>query len=292
MIRDWFHTLNIEDPAAEGGTGGGAPEKDTPISKNDAIDKAIEDLNAKDEPDEDIAEQEEKDEEEDDDELTEDEQKNARKMYLVLKHPEQGKILIEAMAKEAGIIPGATKEEQKQVAKSIAEIIAEEMGDEYKFLSGKLTNVITKAVSALVDEKTKDIRDSQTATAKASFEAEFDRSINNVVAAYKEAPTLLEDMYKLMDQIQPGKGITQESYFKTLLYRAAADKDIQLTKVKATNSDKTNEKINRNRADASSRLASEDKRTATKVEGAKSKPMTLQESLDAAEAQVSAKMGG
>src|SRR5665213_606518 len=92
-------------------------------------------------------------------ELTPEQQQYAKDLFLALNDPNSAKIVVEALAKQAGLIE--TKAEEKVVVKTITELLKENLGEDLSFLGDKLAPAIEATVKQLVAEQTKDIRESQ-----------------------------------------------------------------------------------------------------------------------------------
>jgi hypothetical protein len=75
------------------------------------------------------------------DDLDEEESKEALKLYKILKDPTNGPLVLEALAKKAGLLgknTPETKTEVKEAKKAIVDILAEKLGPEAKFLAPKI----------------------------------------------------------------------------------------------------------------------------------------------------------
>ena len=73
------------------------------------------------------------------------EQKEALQLYRSLKGPSAVKTL-EGIAKSAGLELTGTKKEQKEQAKNVAEIFQDHLGEDYRFLAGKIGNALEQVI--------------------------------------------------------------------------------------------------------------------------------------------------
>lgn len=253
---------------------------DDKLNLVDSLTKAVEDNKAKVETKEETkveakAETKEESAKAADDELSDEELAHAKNLFLLLKNPASSKQVVEILAKQAGLVGDETKQEQKEVAKTLTDLLKEELGEEYAFMADKLAPAIEKAVKVKVDEHTKEIRERFEADSTAKVEAEVNTGLENLAKDHDDAEDFYEDIYKLMDTHPPDAKATAREYFEDLYWIAKGRKSSESVKAKIQ------DKVAKNRADASSRLASGGKGTTVKGETMPSK-MSLDESIRAA----------
>lgn len=202
--------------------------------------------------------------------LTDEERGHAASLFKMLKSPETALDTIRMLAKQAGIIE--TKAEAKVAAKTITDLLKEELGEEYAFMADKLAPAIEKATRHLVDENTKELKDKFNADSEARIAAEVDAGLKQLTEDFDDADDYLKDIYELMDENPPSAKAKAENYFKDL-YHIAKGRKASSNKV-----DRLREKVERNRNDAASRLASGGKGTTVKGEAAP-KELSITESI-------------
>lgn len=190
---------------------------------------------------------------EEEDGLTPEEIKQARSFYRGLKDPEKAPVLIDFIAKQAGYDKIQTKEELKDAKRDIKAILTEKLGDEFEPLIAKLTPALEEILEAKLKESTKDIRTDLAAQQESRLKNE---SLNVLMGIGKDfydgkdiPDNVSKEMTTLMDQFEPSKDMTLDKYLKSIHTLALGNLGI------TTN--KNNDRIERNRNDAASRLASE-----------------------------------
>lgn len=216
------------------------------------------------------AEDETKEDEKPSDGLTDEERQHAINLFNLLKNKDTAAETIKILASQAGIIKTEAKAEA--TAKSIVDLLREELGEEYAFMADKLAPAIEKATSRLVEDKTKDITAKFEAAEEAKVKDEVDKGITHLEETFDDAKEYFEDIFKLMDEYPPSSKVKASKYFEDLYSLAKA------RKAGESKSNKLREKIERNRNDAPSRLASGGKGTTVKGEAAP-KEMNITESI-------------
>lgn len=206
---------------------------------------------------------EKKSEEKKSDDLDDQQKEYAKVLYKALnsndKEIQQRTLRILAESAGLKLAEVETKKEAAVVKKSIVESLKESLG-EYDFLAEKLGPALETLLKGMVEESTKDIRETQRNNEILRIQNEVSTSIDAAFAEYENAKVLGPEVSKLMDQIKfrDTSGMTQKEYFKNLIILAASNNKVAL-KVKGEKVEpKVNEdKVNKNRNDAASRLASE-----------------------------------
>lgn len=182
----------------------------------------------------------------------------ALQLYKALKDPDQREGVIEFIAKQAGYsrLPIETKAELKEAKDEIKGALKEALGDEFDFLSDKLGPALDKIITA----KLKD----GLAETRAAIEAQEQEKLNS--QSEKALVKLSKDFFgegaELPEAVKKG--------MSTFMDRVPADPDMSvgdyleyaffstIGKLGLVKKDqKTELKINKNRNDAPSRLASE-----------------------------------
>ena len=210
---------------------------------------------------------------------------NAKAIYKALKQPDsqEGKYVINKIIElaQVDIDKDSSKKEVKEAAKSIKDVIKEELGEDYKFLADKLGSALEKGLEKAVTERTKDIRDDITFRQQKELENTLKSAQDRLQENYPQVKDLETEMVKIMDQIKPSPNTPPYEYIESILFIAANRKGINL-KTKTS----SNQRIESNRKDAHSRLASEGVEP-TKV-ATTSRKQNLDESIKAAMEKVAA----
>ncbi len=185
-----------------------------------------------------------------DDELGEDELKEAKSLFKLLKDPHSRDLVIRGLAEKAGVLrtESPSKTQEKKDLKSILSIFEEELGDQFKFLAPNFS----KAVEKVLEQE----RESQT---EKFNQIQVDRLVSQVDAAKDklsretkgESKKFEKQMEALADKYHPAEGVSVYDYVKTLYTLASADG--QKSNIKR----EVNDKIIRNSKDVGSRLQSQ-----------------------------------
>lgn len=218
--------------------------------------------------------------------LSEQEQEQARQLFAALKDPDKAPAVLDYIASQNGytkkLAEAETPKEIKEVKRDLTSLLTEALDSNGAGL-GALAKLIAPVIDKFVDEKLKentdDIRktlakdeESKLTTAAAAKEKALAQDFFKKDEMPKE---VLTDMNKMMDRISPSKDMSVEDYIETIFYAVAGKRG--LTKGTVA----TQEKINKNRNDAPSRLASGTSHAP--IEGVNgSKNMSLQQSIEAA----------
>lgn len=188
----------------------------------------------------------------------------ARQLFAALRDPTKSAAVVEFLATKAGFVrPPETAKEVKEQKKGIVDDLKEALGPELAYLADKMGPVLQKhleeqieasqvetkqKLSSLEEEKLADIGGkAQDAIGKKYFDGQI-------------PDKLIDAMSKVIsDGFNASKGQAIEDYLDEVLTIAAKRTGVQLSaKTK-------NEKIERNRNDAGSRLASDGSRPNPKV---------------------------
>lgn len=271
-------------PDSDAGTGGGKQDLDSIVNSavdlmTDQIDEEAEETEGKDKKKDPPTDKKEKDqeneddpdEEDDDDDDSDDEEDlsaeellHAKNLFKSLKDPQAREVVIRALAgsimNEAGT-PG-TKKEEKVVADVINEIFEQKLGN-YKFLAKGISEGVQEVVELLVEERTQGIKSDIESTKEERLRNEIDNAMKDAFSEYTNVDKKVhKEILRVMNTLKPAQGVKPIEYFRTLTKVAAANLGITLEKKTSDVSQNGNrqhnsERINRNRKDASSRLASE-----------------------------------
>lgn len=267
------------------GTGGAGGEANSTSEGVDAAAKALELKNKT------VVEEETEEEtEETSEDLSAEELNQAKSLFKLLNNKDTALSTLETLVKASGLdLTKATVAEKKEVAKTIKDIVKDGLGDEYQFLNERLADVIEKAVSQLVDEKTKDIREGRENDKVERLKNTIDTAQKNVLSSYEKVPDkVMIEANRILTagELTPHEKSDPEKFFKSLLLAAADNLDVPLKKKV---NDNTNDKRERNRTDATARLAS---RNSSSSEGTEVKEFkSKKEAIADAERQVLAALG-
>ena len=208
--------------------------------------------------------EEKKSEEKKVEEFSEEQLNFAKTLFKALNNPDPAiqRQTIKVLASAAGLDLKEieTKKEEKKAEETLLELLKAGLG-EYDFLADKLAPVLDKVLKKTIDENTKDIREALKEEKLSKFRSEVSSGIDAAFAEYENAAEnkdLKDEVVKLMDQFKPNKDISHKDYFRSLIVLAASNKNIALTKIGENKNIKDKEaRIEKNRNDAASRLASE-----------------------------------
>lgn len=227
--------------------------------------------------------------------LSEIEISQARELFKALKDPAKAPGIIEYIAKQAGFekrIEGIKTEKQVEVVKDdILEALKTNLGDEFDFLTPRLSKALDKILTQKLEEHTKDIRESLQKGERDKTAIEVSSAYNELAKHHfgvEEIPVEVQtEMSSLMSKYKPASNMTVKEYLTDMLNGAAARLGIDLKNVKVQQAN--NDRIKKNRTDAVSRLASDRGVTETKVVGTPSnKTLDLAESIKRAQEEVDA----
>lgn len=238
MIWEKFFNMPLRDKESgdgEGSSGSGNPDVNT--SQEDG-----------EEGEEDSEEDEESEEKEDEEELPENEIKEAKALYRMLKDPEQRSQVIRTLAKETGLLGTAeTQKDVKKDTKTILDIFNEALGEKYNFLGPQLA----KAIETILEQE----RESQNKSVETLREQHVRREVNDAFDRLAretkgESRKFEAKMAQLADKVHAGPNLDTFEYINYLYSIASAEKAGSQARQKMI------DKINRNSKDAGSRLQS------------------------------------
>lgn len=216
-------------------------------------------------PSEEKEKEEEKEVEETEEEASE--RESATRLYNALKDPKTAKQVIRSLAAEAGLLE--TLADKKEAKSSILDILSESLGEEYKFLAPKLGPAIEK----ILGEQEKRIGDKFQEAQMREVERETNTAVVEVSKQFKDFELFQPAIIKLMEQITPGKDMTQREYL-TKLYK--------LAKVEASEgktSEKKSEKIEKSRNDIPGQLHGKSVGGSDKSNTKSERPLTQRQAI-------------
>ncbi len=180
------------------------------------------------------------------DDLPEEETKEAKALFKLLKDPSTQKETLRVLAERAGLLKSDTSpKQQEKTVKTILSILEEDLGDNLKFIAPQLAKSLEKILE----------QERQTQTERFT-QLEADRVSNSVEIAKDklsretkgDSGKLWPKMESLSDKIKPAEGSSPYEYLKILYTLASADGQ------KSTIKREVNDKINKNAKDVGSRL--------------------------------------
>lgn len=243
-----------------------------------ALAAAVEKLDAKEKPEPEETPAEETTETIDPDDLSDEETKAAANLFRLLKNPETQVNVIEMLAKQAGVLKMEIKTEKQAdaAADKVLSIFEEELGEDYKFLAPRLEKAVEKFFDKRFEERTKDIRADNEASKAERLANEAETAILNLFKEIPDATNYQTEMTALMDKMKPAAGVSRGEYLRNLYRIASSEKSTRATK---------------NANDLGSRVATGAKagEPAKESSATKSTPMSLQDSIAAAMAQLEKK---
>lgn len=223
--------------------------------------------------------------------LTPDQQKEAKRLFAGLGDPNKSKAIVKLLAEAQGYSLPETRTEVKETAKGMVEDMKEALGPELGYLADKMGPVFEKYLKSAVDEAKTEAKSSVDAITYKESIVESDLAISTLAKEYfadGKLPAKLEaEMAKLADSYKSDGSLGMKDYLEELLVLAGRRTKTTLTKIDPSRQ----KKIDRNRNDAPSRLASE-----TRTQPAQGEPravhprtqMTLEDAVRSAVAKASA----
>lgn len=230
------------------------------------------------------ASKEEKKPVEDEDKLLE---KQGKELLLALRDPEKAGAIVKFLAEQAGYTKAdlkavaGDKKETTELADDILDILKGEMGEEFDVLSERIGKALKKILPAQLEKSTADIRremaDREAEKLRGQSAAALEKLTKDFFGESEELPdTVAGEMSKYMDRVQPSPNMTIKELIDDAFHFAVGK--LGLTNTAKTKSDK----INKNRSDASSHLASARVTSPNNLKVDNSKPLTRQEAIRAA----------
>jgi hypothetical protein len=206
-------------------------------------------------------------------------------LLKALKNPEQAGNIIKFLAEQAGYVrPPETKQEAKEIKNDIIDTLKEHLGDELSFMADKLGPALEKILQKQVDKANADIRQEFQERKDSELKDQTTRAFSKITEDFfgsgeKVPDNLLVEMNKISDMVQPSADMSLQDYVKFCFNNAVMNLGIEKP------NKHRQDKINRNKNDAPSKLASD--RVPTEDNLSKpSKPLTRQEAVRLAIEQV------
>lgn len=240
MIKFWKDILFEEAGDSDGGGGGGGnsggagDKKDPPAS------------DSSDEDDE--SNGDDSDDSSEEDELSEDELKNAKGLFKLLKDPSTRDITLRTMAEKAGVLDKnlpSTKVEEKKAIRDVSDVLKDSLGPEYYALFG---DKLSKGLKELFAQEREESGKATESIRLQAVESETDRAFEKLDReTHGESKKFRQQMTALADKILPAEGVSTYDYLNILYNVASGNK-------KAAGANKQMaDKINRNRSDVADR---------------------------------------
>lgn len=211
----------------------------------------------------------------------------ANRLLAALRDSSKGPVVVKFLAEQAGLLQAPeNRKEAKEQAKSLVEDLKTSFGPELEYLADKMGPVLEKHLLKVAEESQKDIRKTLDDDAMARLQEKATTAQQELAVEFfgegKEIPdNLAKETIRTMDRISPSSGQSTKDYIKDCLFVAAGRIGMQLQKIDPSQKSR----VDRNRNDAPSRLASEGSRqprAAGPESQDKGKPMELGDSIKAA----------
>lgn len=221
---------------------------------------------------------------EDSDDLTAEELTAFKNLKSLLNDKETAPETIRLLAKKAGVNLDAveTKKEQVAAKKTILETLKENLPEEMQYLADILAPGLAKVIKSEVEDEVKDLKEYKTRTEVKEIENEISLAVTGEFKKFSNSNEIEQEVFNLMSEVPKDPKISHAKYFQRLITLAAAEKGLVLIKTDGEAKPKVeinNERVNKNRTDAASRLASErgsEVKTGTEVT---SKKMNLNDAV-------------
>ncbi len=188
--------------------------------------------------------------EETSDDLSDDELTESKNLYKLLKDPKTAKAVVAALAAQNGLFPGKgeeplTKKEETAAKREIKDILSEALGDEYKFLSDKLSKAFESVLEQERGEQNSRFAEIQRQNVEREVTANYERLAKETKGESKKFESR---MAQLAEEIPIGS-MDVRTYLDRL-YTVASSEQRKVAPQKVA------DKIRRNAGDASARLKS------------------------------------
>jgi hypothetical protein len=256
MLLKRLLTLNllfVDDDADKGAGGDDKKDKEDDLSVDDAVDKAVKDLDKDDSSDEDKEESEDKEDSEDEDEkdeeddLDEEQQKTAKNIFKLLNNPKTSIEALRTLAAQAGLKLSEIENKKDETAakKTIKDIVKDKIGSKYSFLAEDLGDLLEDLFNTQVTEKTKDIRTKLDAADHQALVDKITAAQDKIIGEYVEVPNqVLKEFVRMQEagEIMPGKNQPPDKFIRAGIREAAENLKISLVKKSSSRSESTNTK--------------------------------------------------
>jgi hypothetical protein len=188
--------------------------------------------------------------------FTKQDQIEAKQLLAALRDPEKAPLVVEFLASRSGYIKQPeTKKEATEQAKTITDELAEALGPELKYIADKMGPIIEKRLKDSVDsvKGSTEERLARVETEKLQEKAAVaqDKVAKDYFKEGQIPEKLAKTMSKVMDTLHPAAGQTMEDHFEEVLIVAARRDGVTLSKISKQ------QKIEKNRNDVPSRMASD-----------------------------------
>lgn len=208
-------------------------------------------------------------------------------LMLALKDPVKAPIVIKFLAEQAGYSKSEVKEgpqsktEVKELKNDILDDLREGLGEEFSIIADRLAPAIEKILNKQLEKSQADIRanlqEQEAEKLRGQSAAVIEKLTESFFGSDKELPDeVSKEMSNFMDRVAPAPNSTIKEYVEDSFHYAVGK--LGLTKANKTSA----EKVQRNRSDASSRLASERVPSTSSLSKVNAKTMTRQEAIQAA----------
>jgi hypothetical protein len=210
--------------------------------------------------------------------LSEVEQVQAKQLFAALKDPGQAPAILKYLAEQAGYI--RDNKAAAVVKDDIMSVLEENLGPEFEIISKRLGPALDKIISKKVAESQADIRSTIKESEEAKLAADAGTVMSSLAKRYFDADAIPDKvqsaMQKQMEKMNPTEGMSVEDYITDVFSVVAFKEGITPKTI-----DKS-ARIERNRTDAPSRLASA--RAAAPKEGdvVQNEKMSLRDSIEKA----------
>lgn len=210
-----------------------------------------------------------------------------KQLMLALKDPAKAPIVIKFLAEQAGYTKAEIKAAAVDGAKTqeltddILSIIKAEMGEEFDVISERMAKALNKILPQQLEKAQADIRakfaEQETEKLRGQSASVISSLTTDFFGTDEELPDeVSKEMSKFMDRVSPSPNSNIKEYVGDAFHFAIGK--LGLSKIDK----KSAEKVQRNRSDASSRLASARVPASNSLTRESAKPMTRQEAIQAA----------
>lgn len=212
----------------------------------------------------------------------------ARQLLAGLKDPKKAPAIVKFLVDASGIETPTTVKEVKAAKKALTQELKEALGDDLAFVADKMGPILEKYLKEEVDEvqQRNEARFNEQALEKnvQAADAAQIKIYGEYFANGQPPQEFINQLTILIDEIPPRQGETTESFLRDRLFIAAGRLGKPLTKIQSSAAKPSTAKIEKNRNDVASRLASDGKaqpiagrEVSTRTEV--SQPMSLEQAI-------------
>lgn len=171
----------------------------------------------------------------------------AKNLYKALSDPKTARPIIEALARQTGLITeDSTKAEKKEAKKTIQAVFKDALGEKFSFMADELGVAIDAVFNHFAAEQDAKINE----LASNEVKRETERAVEDAYKSLSDFKKYEDRVFELMDELPKGSNMKTSTYLEKLYRVAKSEAEEAATKGKLT------KKLKDNSEDATTRLSS------------------------------------